>query len=357
MVRISFSKRRHTQLFFKHTYFVWIAVLFTLIALSVSGCDWFDSQKSQKQNFPLKRLILGVETSFLTSAVWIAENKGYFQEQGIDLNIKEFDSGKAALAAMLGGENLDMVTVAQTPVMFNSFTSKDFVIIATMVTSENDVKLLARKDKGIKNPSDLKGKKVGVTYGSTGHFYLGLFLTYIGIEISDIELIDIAASELSQALADGRIDVISTWEPHILSARKLLGNNAVSLLPSGGMRIFREDFYFVLDRDFAEHNPKVLKRFLKAIEKGNNLIKENKDEAITIVSQRLKIERGLVASVWDNFEFQLMIDQSILMILEDEARWAIKSNLTDKKEIPNYLDYIYVDALEAVKPEAVTIIK
>jgi len=53
----------------------------------------------------------------------------------------------------------------------------------------------------------------------------------------------------------------------------------------------------------------------------------------------------------------LMLDQTILVSLEDEARWAMKERLTDKKEVPNYLDFIYVDALEQVKPETVTIIR
>jgi hypothetical protein len=52
-----------------------------------------------------------------------------------------------------------------------------------------------------------------------------------------------------------------------------------------------------------------------------------------------------------------MLDQTILVSLEDEARWAMKERLTDKKEVPNYLDFIYVDALEQVKPETVTIIR
>jgi NitT/TauT family transport system substrate-binding protein len=54
--------------------------------------------------------------------------------------------------------------------------------------------------------------------------------------------------------------------------------------------------------------------------------------------------------------FELSLDQSLLINTEDEARWAIKNNLIDKTEIPNYLDYIYIDALEEVKPEAVGII-
>ncbi len=328
---------------------VWILVVVLVTGLAVVGC--------QEKPEPFEKITIGVETSILPSAVWVAENKGYFQEEGLDVEIKEFCSGRTALATMLNERNLDMVTVAQTPVMFNSFERNDYVIIAAMVYSDNDVKILARQDKGIKKPSDLKGKTVGITKGSTGHFFLGLFLTHSGLMLSEIETIDIEASELPQALVDGRVDAISTWEPNIFNAKKLLGENAVLLQPKGGGKIFREDFYFVPNRDFTENNPETLKRFLKAIEKGEEFIQKNKEEAINIVSQRLKVDKELVVSIWDDFEFQLILDQAIIITLEDEARWAIDNNLTDATEVPNYLDYIHSDILDEIKPKAVTIIR
>ncbi len=301
-----------------------------------------------------KEIILGCETSLLPSAVWIAENKGYFQEEGLSVKIKEFGSGRTALRTMLNEGNLDMVTVAQTPVMFNSFSRSDYAIIATMVYSDNDVKILVRQDKGIIDPSDLIGKKVGITKGSTGHFFLGLFLAHNGLELSEVETIDLEATDLPQALGEGRVDAISTWEPHILNAKSLLGEK-VLLLPGEG--IFREDFYFVPNRNFMENNPEILKSFLKAIEKGEEFIQKNREESIDIVCERLKLDKELTASIWSDFNFELMLDQTILITLEDEARWAIREGLIDKKEIPNYLDFIYMDLLENVKPEAITIIR
>ncbi len=184
-----------------------------------------------------------------------------------------------------------------------------------------------------------------------------MFLTHNGLKIYEIEVINITAAESPQVLADGRVDAICTWEPNILNAKKLLGEDAILIPPTGGVRIFREDFCFVPNRNFAEHNPEALRRFLKTIEKGNELIRENKEEAITIVSQRLKTERGLLSSVRNDFEFQLVLDQSRLITLEDEAKWLINNNLTDKTEVPNYLDYVYIDALEEVRSEAVMIIR
>ncbi len=308
---------------------------------------------SQKHTRPVEKVKLGVETSILPSTVWVAENKGYFKEEGLEVEIKEFASGKTALATMLSEGNLDIVTVAETPVVFNSFDRNDYTISAAMVYSDNDVKILIRKGKGIQNPSDLKGKKIGITLGSTGHYFIGLFLDHSGLLYSDVETTDFEASDLPQALADGRVDAIITWEPHIFNAKKLLGNNAI-LLPSKA--IFREEFYFVSLKDFINKNPDTIKRFLKAIERGETFIQENRSEAIDLVSERLKIDKEFITGVWDDFVFAVSLDQSLLITLEDQAKWAIVNNLVDATEVPNYLDYIYLDALDEVKPEAIGII-
>jgi ABC-type nitrate/sulfonate/bicarbonate transport system substrate-binding protein len=325
-----------------------IFMLILALGVLVSGC----AEKPPK----VEKLILGVETSLLTAPVWVAENKGYFQDEGLTVEIKDFDSGKTALTTMLDEGNtqdLDIITVAQTPIMFNSFTRDDYQIIAAMVTSEDDVKVLTKKQNEISVATDLRGKKIGITEGSTGQFFLGLFLSYNDISYTDVDVIDLKSSALPQAVADGKVDAIVTWEPHILNAQKLLGENAL-ILPSEG--IYREDFYFVGDREFISNNAEALKGFIRAIEKAENFIHSNKDDSITIVAERLGIGRSFVVSLWDIFNFQLLLDQMILITLEDEAKWAIENKLTDTTEIPNYANYVYVDALSEVKPEAVGII-
>jgi ABC-type nitrate/sulfonate/bicarbonate transport system substrate-binding protein len=326
-----------------------IFILILIVGILLSGC-------AREKPTKVEKLTLGVETSFLTAPVWVAENRGYFQDEGLTVEIKDFDSGKTALTTMLDAGNtqdLDIITVAQTPVMFNSFTRDDYQIIAAMVTSEDDVKVLIKKQNEISVATDLRGKKIGITEASTGQFFLSLFLSYNGIAYSEVEVVDTRPADLPQALADGKVDAIVTWEPHILNAQKLLGENAL-ILPSEG--IYREDFYFVGHREFISNNAEALKGFIRAIERAENFISSNKDDSIDIVADRLGIERSFVVSFWDTFDFQLLLDQMILINLEDEAKWAIENKLTDATEIPNYADYIYVDALVGVKPEAVGII-
>lgn len=332
----------------------WIPAGVILVALGVGGFFLLRRDASQRGSAGRKDIALGCETSLMTTPVWAAEYKRSFRKEGLNIKIEEFGSGKASLVALLNRKDIDICTVAQTPIMFHSFDRDDFVIIAAMVYSDKDVKVLVRQDKGITDSSGLKGRKVGITKGTTGQFFLDLFLTHKNIASSEVKTVDIEPSELPQALSDGRVDAICSWEPHIVNASNLLGKKALALPGEG---IYREDFYFVARRDFARANPGTLKRFLKAVERGQKFIRDNEGEARSLVSRRLKLNKELVSSIWGEFTFQLILDQSILTSLEDEARWAIKEKLTDKKEIPNYLNLIYLKALEEVKPEAVTIVR
>jgi len=308
----------------------------------------------QKYAGPPEKITFGVDLSVISAPVWVAENRGYFEKEGLDVQIIGYSSGRTALRDMLEKENLDMVTVAQTPVMYNSFSKNNYAIIAAMACSYEDVLLLARQDNGIKTSRDLKARKIGTPVGSSGHFFLGLFLIYSRLNNSDVTIIDIDAPDLPKALFDGRVDAIAIWQPHINNAQKLLNGKTI-LLPS--KNIYREDFYFVANKTFINNNLEGLKKFLKAISKAEDFIQENREDAIKIVSGRLKLSSETVNSFWNGYEFKLFLDQTILTDLEAEARWAIKNRYTGARKIPDYLDYIYADALKAIKPEAVNIIR
>ena len=337
------------------------AIVIVFVSVILSGFAGFlsfdifqenDLQKSTEYTGQYEKLIIGVEYSLLSAIFLVAENNGYFQDEGLELTIKKFDSGRNALASMLSDENLDMVTVAQTPIVFNSFDRSDYSIIATMVKSTNDVKLLARNDVGISSPADLAGKKIGVTIGSTGHFFLELFLAEHGLTSVDSEFIDINASELSDALKEGRVDAISTWEPNIYNAMQGLPYKTILFTSD----ILREDFYFVVNEDFGK-NESAIKKFLSATIRGEEFIKNNPDKSKKIISEILGVSKEFVDSVWNDFEFGITLDQSVLVTLEHEARWAIQSGYSGGVEdTPNYLEYINFETLEALSPESVDVV-
>lgn len=96
---------------------------------------------------------------------------------------------------------------------------------------------------------------------------------------------------------------------------------------------------------------------LKAIDQANDFILKHPDEAQAILKQRFNYTYKYLELVWPENNFSLSLDQSLILAMEDEARWMISNNLTTEKEVPFFNDYIYEDALKAVKPEAVNIIR
>jgi len=324
-------------------------VIFFLVTLSVSGCK---GKSERKLDF--EKLTLGVEASLLPAAVWVAENKGFFEEEGIDLTIKEFDSGRASFQAMLDRDSVDISTVAPTPIMLSSFDRQDFSIFTTFAYAYEDIKVITHRNKGINTAKDLIGKKIGTPRGTTGDFFVESFLTQNGLLASEVEVVNISPSDLPESLNNHLVDAIVIWEPHAYNSQKLLGQNALRL-PSAD--VYRTTFNFTVMNDFAQNNPDILVKFLRAINTATTFIEDNKEESQQIVAERLELDKEIMLAIWDDVSMKLFLDQSLIVTIESEARWAIKNNLTDKNEVPNYLNFIYLDALEQVKPEAIGIIQ
>ena len=298
-------------------------------------------------------IILGCETSVLTAPVWVAESKGYFSDHHLDVRIKSFESGKASLESMLTNHDVDICTVAQTPIMFSSFIRDDFGILSAMVTSTRDLKLIGDKRQGIFTPKDLVGKTVGVTKGSTSQFFLNACLINLLINPSLVKERNYSPTKLPHALLNKDVCAICIWEPHALTAKELMGPNAIVLSSSD---VYREDFYFVTTQAFKNEKRKSLEAFLSAILQAQQFIAKNSSQTMDIVSKRLNFKREVIEKIWQEYRFELMLDQSIIVTLEDEAKWAIASKLVDHTRVPNYLKYIYAEPMKQVFPENVEII-
>lgn len=300
-------------------------------------------------------IFLGAEKSLLTAPIWIAEYKGFFEKNNLHVKIKIFDSGKASLVSLIDEGELDISTVAQTPIMFNSFNESGFKILSSMVTSTKDVKIIGRRDSGIINPKDLKGKTIGLTKGSTGEYFFYLTLNRLNLSLSDVKIKNIRPSGIANAIFKGDVDAVCIWEPHALKTRKKLKENAI-VLDLG--ELYREDFYFVASQKLLNSDPDTARRFLLSIQEAQEFIKKHEEESKKIVAKRLGLRFEDLNALWNEYDYALILDQTVITTLEDEAKWAIKNGLTDKTKVPDYLmNYIYTDALKEVNPALMRIVK
>ena len=328
-------------------------IVLILITTGIGSYAWVSHHRLPQSPGPVEKITLGTDRSLLSAPIWLAEYQGYFRDAGLEVTIKEFQTGRSALLAILHGEPIDIITVGSTPIMLESFGRDDFRIIATSVDSQDNDKVIAHKESGIVTVADLLGKKIGYVKGTSAHFLLEILLVEHGLVPSQVAMVDLTPGDIPTALAHRDVDAVAIWEPYATQALEILHERAVQLSPPG---TYRGMYHFVAMQNFVHKCQQAVTRFLTAIERANRLISDERDTAQTIVTDRLGLDRAIVAKLWEKLSYRLFLDQLFLLDLESQARWAIKSQLTDKTVVPNYLHLISSDGLQRVNPKAVTLI-
>jgi NitT/TauT family transport system substrate-binding protein len=324
-----------------------IVLLLSLTVFSAS------CQKPEKSAGPKEKVTIGVGSGGVSFPFMIAREKGFFQEEGLDATIRVYPSSTKANEAMFAGE-VDISTLGDSRMVLDSFMRDDFSVFATFAYSYDNIKVIGRKDRGVSKPADLKGKKIGMAAGMGTYFPVHVYLTEHGIEPSGLKMVDFAPKDVPGALEEGKVDAIAIYEPYASMAMKALPGKAVRLPAS---ELYKQTFNLAVMRNYAKGHSELLKKILKAIDRAIMFVNQNRNESIAVMTKSLKPGEDLLVSVQDDLVFELSLEYSLLTILEDEARWAIANKFTDKTKVPNYLGYFYLDAMKAVKPKAVSIIK
>ncbi len=313
-----------------------------------------DQQAPKPVAGPLEPLRIGIARSPTCGLIFVALAKGYFRDEGLEVTTKVYPSGKRALKEGLFTGEVDIASSGDVPVAMAAFDRHDIKAIATTFNVDNVNRIIARRDSGIARPSDLRGKRVATQGASAVHFFLHLFLLEHGISEGDVALHFMKAERLPKALAEGRIDAFSMREPFISEARELLGDNAVVFEAPG---LYSQTEIVVAAGELIKNRPGVVTRVLRALLRAETFMTANPEEAIAITAERLGVEAEEIAIIWPTVKFRMALGQPLLLRLENEARWAIGANIVNNGDVPNYLDFIHLDALADLKPEAVTIIR
>jgi NitT/TauT family transport system substrate-binding protein len=321
-------------------------------ALGVGLAAWRENSSPAAPPGPPEKLVIGVAAPLLFMPIVVAEEQGFLRDAGLDVTTKHFPSGKAALEALLRGE-VEVATVADTPIVLASLQRRDFVVVGNFLSSDGDSKLLAHPASGIQSVADLRGHRIAVVAGTTAQFFLDVLLTDHGLRSADVVQVPLPAPEMAAALLNRRVDAVATFEPYLSEARKALGNTGLVLFDRGRCMSAAS---FVSFRDFPGQRKEALVRLLRGTGRAIDWMRSHRAEAIAIVARQRDIAPASLDALWDGYSASLELNQGYLISLEQQAQWAIRSGLAPAGVMPNYLDFIDWSALAAVKPEAVTII-
>lgn len=285
--------------------------------------------------------------------VLIALAKGYFDAEGLAVSVKSFAVGKLALASVIKGES-DLATAFETPIVFAILGGERICIPAVIASSDRNFVLVARKDAPISKPEDLAGKSIGLPMGTAGEYFLVSFLTAHGIPGGRVRIVDTEAEALLPALLSGKVDSAVLWSPLNSQAIEALGEKGIVF---SGESIYSAYDCIVGESAFVKGNPKAVQGFIRALLRAEGFMAKNPEQALSIIAKATSVDESSLRPMLDLFRFKVSLDQSLLLVLEDESRWAMRVNPKSGGIMPSYLDYIYSDALLSLAPERVRLIR
>jgi NitT/TauT family transport system substrate-binding protein len=341
---ISGTQRRRVRLLAAVA--VGVAVVVALV-LGYLGTQYQSSAPAAS----VEKLSIASATLPQPALLQIALAKGYFAEEGLDLTVVPTTHGKAAIELLLQGK-ADLATAAEVPFVLQVLAGQPLGIAATILSVSNGCVIVARRDRGISSPRDLMKKKVGITSGTSGEYFLWAFLIRHKLPPESVTLVDVPPGQIVQELIKGTLDAIATFQPFVFNAQSALGENAVSLTEANAYT----ETHVVLGRsDFLKGHPKAIEKLVRALLKAEQFTRMQPENALNLVAERLKIDVQSLRPTWNDFDFKVNLLQSQLITLEEEARWAMARGYVEQGPVPNFLPHLYLDALLAVRPERVTV--
>ncbi|MDA8122955.1 MAG: NrtA/SsuA/CpmA family ABC transporter substrate-binding protein [Deltaproteobacteria bacterium] len=285
-----------------------------------------------------------------SSLVFIASGKKYFTDEGLEATIQPQAHGKIALDAMIQGK-ADFALSTEYPFMFAVQDGKNICAVADTLSSVKDEAIVARKDRGIRAPADLRGKRIGSYKGTMMEFFLDAFLTVNGIPKNGVKVVYLGPHEGWDALKAGKVDAVATWSPFVTLFQKKLGENGLVFY---GEQFYTESFVVSADTEYVRKNPETVTKLVRALVRAEKHVRDAPKESMRIVAEAAKVEYGLLEEIWPIYDFRVGLRQSLLVNMENQARWAIRTGLIGEKEIHNLADHIYPYGLKAVRPDSVT---
>ncbi len=213
---------------------------------------------------------------FQFAGFYVAKEKGFYEEEGLNVTIKQGGPTVSPLKEVLEGRA--EFGIAGPDVI--QYVSRRTPIKAIMtVFQQSPTCLMALKKSGIKTPKDFKGKKVGILNDYT-YIELKLILAKAGLSVRDIKKVRWTFD--LKGFVEGRYDVVPAYRTNEPDVVRHMGYDVVLFYPEDYGIKFVGDVLFV-KKDFLESSRDLVKRFVRASYKGWLYAIQHPEEAIQII--------------------------------------------------------------------------
>ncbi|MFT3665461.1 aliphatic sulfonate ABC transporter substrate-binding protein [Piscinibacter sp.] len=202
---------------------------------------------------------IGFQTGDINVLLMYAQQAGVLARNGLDVKLTPFPAGPAMLPALAAGE-VDLAWMGEFPAVTGYSNGMPIEILMMERLDFTNVRLVANPAANIRSLADLKGKKIGVSIGSTSHNHLLRALAQGDLKQTDVTLVNLTPANMPPAYIAGQIDAALTWEPNVglmekAGARPIATTQSLGMI-TGGIWVARQAF--------TRDKPDTVQRFLRS---------------------------------------------------------------------------------------------
>lgn len=246
--------------------------------LEISAAASLAALQPQMALAQTKKVKVGyLHTLAVDGQMWLADSMGLWKKEGLDMEFIQFQTGLELFQAMTGGS----IDVLSTGAVMSNFPArgqgKVFLI--------NDIEfataqLWVHPDMGINKISDLKGKKISTTTGTTAHVFLDNALRANNIDPKDVTIVNQRMQDAVTAFISKAVPAVALWVPFNIAVR--------SRVPTAKMLVDASAYYpkaaivggWAARNDYYEKNQDVLAKIIRVWTVANDYMVKNPDQAI-----------------------------------------------------------------------------
>lgn len=316
----------------KSLYFT-AALSISLAALSITGCSKQEqpTQNSATTPTPITTLTIGYQKAALKLIV--AKQNHFFEQEfpNVKVEWKEFPAGPQTLEA-LSVKSIDFGYTGDAPIVFALSAGKQLNYLGYEQAFNKGHAILTPKASAIQKLSDLKGKRIALTKGSSAHNFLAETLQVAHLTWNDIQPVWLTPSDARAALDKGAIDAWAVWEPYA-SATELSGTARVVFDSANLAKTYG---FYLVQPEFVEKHPDSAKKILAVLNKTDQWIDQNKPQAAQILATSTSLNVKVANQVLEKKPVPNPVATLTPEVVQSQQ--AIGDLFFDLKLLPNKID-------------------
>ncbi len=338
----------------------------TCMSMILTGCggstgasNEADETESSASSAELTKVVaLGEFDPQISGQQIIAKEKGFFEEEGLDVDLQLLTDPSVSTTMIASGE-AQFYSVSNYQAINLVDKGTEVCLLAPVVNAGNTQVVVAGPNLEITSAKDLEGKKMGYTDGAGVIVAVINMCEDLGVDYDSIELVNLQASDMLASLESGQIDFFAAWEPWGIKAEegggKILFTGTKSYLPENTGDVDYLNFMVAIDasKSFVEENPEVAQAYVSAMIKATDYINENMEECAAIIAEQINLDTDTCIKIMEKNEYAVAYDETFKTAGDELAEYMLESGLNTS--LVTFDQYANTEILKAVDPSKVTV--